>query len=93
MKRAFLVAVALGLTSTLHAQGYEGWERRIIGRLHFRDIEDVPFAYQRPDDPLIGEIWFLVGDDGSLCRVSAADWVMAQDVADWRCRWRYARGQ
>lgn len=70
----------------------QGWARRVIGRVHYRDVTDVPRAYQRPDDPMMGEMWFLVGDDGTLCRVTAAEWVMAQDTEDWRCRWRYARG-
>lgn len=89
---AWLGAGALGLSLMIPTPGVAQWPRKVIDRLHFRDVTEVPFEYTRPGDPIVGEMWFLVADDESWCLVSAPEWVMAETGEDWICRWRRPRG-
>ncbi len=56
----------------------------------FRDSRCAP--WYRPTDPIMGEMYLLVGDGRWACVVSPEEYVLAQDGQEWECEWRPPRG-
>lgn len=65
--------------------------QRIVARAAYLDARDVPAPWRRPDDPVAGQVFFLVSNEGSTCPATAADFTMAADNTEWLCVWRHAR--
>jgi len=102
MKGLWAIVVAIVLTSCGTNQGFSdtpapawnqtfdetGWWRRIRDRRPYPDVKDLPTGFRRTTDPVAGPIYLLFADDGTVCVVDDATFVMARDGDEFRCVWR-----